>query len=150
MLIVKEKNLIINKIRIKITWRRKSMLYFGKRILKKLSKSTTFWKVQDHCHYKGTYIGAAHSICNFKFNVPNEIHVCFHNSSSYDYHFIIKEWTNKFKGQFECLGKNTEKYKTYFVLIEREVTKIDKDGNESVFTISYKIKFIESARFMAS
>ena len=150
MLIVKEKNLTINKIRIKITWRRKSMLYFGKRILKKLSKSTNFWKVQDHCHYKGKYIGASHSICNFKFNVPNEIHICFHNGSSYDYHFIIKEWTNEFKGQFECLGKNTEKYKTYFVLIEREVTKIDKDGNESVFTISYKIKFIESARFMAS
>ena len=46
--------------------------------------------------------------------------------------------------------KNTEKYKTYFVLIEREVTKIDKDGNESVFTLSYKTKFIESARFTVS
>ena len=30
------------------------------------------------------------------------------------------------------------------------MTKIDKDGNESVITISYKIKFIDSARFMAS
>ena len=30
------------------------------------------------------------------------------------------------------------------------MTKIDKDGNESVVTISYKIKFIDSARFMAS
>ena len=29
------------------------------------------------------------------------------------------------------------------------MTKIDKDGNESVVTISYKIKFIDSARFMA-
>ena len=28
--------------------------------------------------------------------------------------------------------------------------KIDKDGNESVIAISYKIKFIDSARFMAS
>ena len=28
--------------------------------------------------------------------------------------------------------------------------KINKDGNESVATISYKIKFINSARFMAS
>ena len=28
--------------------------------------------------------------------------------------------------------------------------KIDKDGNESVVTICYKIKLIDSARFMAS
>ena len=31
-----------------------------------------------------------------------------------------------------------------------EVTKIDKDGNENVISISYKIKFIDSARFMAT
>ena len=35
-------------------------------------------------------------------------------------------------------------------ITEEEVTKIDKDGNESVAAISYKIKFIDSARFMAS
>ena len=34
--------------------------------------------------------------------------------------------------------------------VEKEVTKIDKDGNESVVTISYKIKFINSARFMVT
>ena len=33
--------------------------------------------------------------------------------------------------------------------IEKEVTEINKDGNESVAIISYKIKFIDSARFMA-
>ena len=45
-------------------------------------------------------------------------------------------------------GENTEKCKTFSIPIEKEVTKIDKDGNESVVTISYKIKFIDSARFM--
>ena len=30
------------------------------------------------------------------------------------------------------------------------MTKIDKEGNESVATISYKLKFIDSARFMAT
>ena len=62
----------------------------------------------------------------------------FHNSSNYDYHFIIKELANKFEGQFECLGENTEKYKTFSIAIEKEVTNIDKDGNESVANISYK------------
>ena len=34
--------------------------------------------------------------------------------------------------------------------IEKEISKIDKGGNKSVVTISYKIKFIDSARFMAT
>ena len=58
--------------------------------------------------------------------------------------------TNDFEGQFERLGENTEKYKTFSILIEKEVSTIDKDGNESVVTTSYKIKFFNSARFMAS
>ena len=54
-----------------------------------------------------------------------------------------------FEGKFECLGENKEKYKTFSVLIKMKITKIDKDGNETVETISYQIKFIDSARFMA-
>ena len=50
----------------------------------------------------------------------------------------------------ECLGENTEKYKKFSVPIEKELTNIDKDGNEIVVTISYKMKFIDSARFMAT
>ena len=36
------------------------------------------------------------------------------------------------------------------VPIKKEVRKIDKDGNGCVVTISYKIKFIDSARFIAT
>ena len=43
---------------------------------------------------------------------------------------------------------NTEKYKTSSILIEKEVTKVDKDVNENVVTMSYEIKFIYSAKFM--
>ena len=68
----------------------------------------------------------------------------------YYYYFIIKELANESEGQFECLGENTEKYKTFSIPTEKEVMIIDKDGNESVVTISYKIEFIDSARFMAS
>ena len=121
-----------------------------KRILKKLSKSINYRKVREHCHYTGKFRRAAHGICNLKFNVPNEIPVAFHNGSNYDYHFIIKELAHEFEGKFECLGKNTEKYKTFSVSIEKEVKEIDKDGDESVVTISYKIKFIDSARFMVT
>ena len=55
-------------------------------------------------------------------------------------HFIIKELTNEFNGKFECLGENTEKHKTFSVSIEKEVIKIDKNGNESVLDTCYKKK----------
>ena len=45
---------------------------------------------------------------------------------------------------------NTEKCKTFSLPIKKEVTNIDKDGNESVVTMSYKTKFIDSVKFIAS
>ena len=120
----------------------------GKRVLQNLSKSINYRKIRDHCHYAEKYRGGAHSI--LKFNVPNEIPIGFHHRSNYDYHFIIKELANEFKGQFECLEEDTEKCKTFSVPVGKEVTNIDEDGNESVETISYEIAFIDSARFMAS
>ena len=71
------------------------------------------YKVRDHCHYTSKYKGAAHNICNLRYKVPKEIPIVFHNGSTYDYHFIIKELVKEFKGNFECLGENTEKYITF-------------------------------------
>ena len=45
--------------------------------------------------------------------MPNEIPVVFPNGSNYDYHFIIKKLANEFEGQFECLGENKRKSKTF-------------------------------------
>ena len=67
----------------------------------------------------------------------------FHNSSTYDYHFIIKELVKEFKGNFECLGENTEKYITFSVSIKKKIENKDLE-------ITYKIKFIDSYRFMSS
>ena len=63
---------------------------------------------------------------------------------------IIKELASEFEGEFECLGENKGKYKTFSVPMKKEIKKISKDGNEIVTTISYKIKFINSSRFIAS
>ena len=71
---------------------------------------TPLTKVRDPCHYTGKYRGAAHDICNLRYKIPKEIPVIFHNGSTYDYHFIIKELAEEFEGEFECLGANTEKY----------------------------------------
>ena len=146
----KEKMLLLTKEKLKSYQDAKLCYICGKRILQHLAKSKNYWKVKDHCHYTGKCRGAAHSICNLRFNIPIEIPVVFHNGSNYDYHFVIKQLANEFEGKFGCLGENTEKYKTFFVPIEKEVTKINKDGSKSVVTISCKIKFIDSARFVAT
>ena len=46
--------------------------------------------------------------------------------------------------------RNTDKYITFTVPIEKEVIKIDKNGGEITTKISYILQFIDSARFMAS
>ena len=66
-----------------------------------------YHKVKDHCHYSGKYRGASHDICNLRYKITKEIPVVFHNGSTYDYHFIIKELAEEFEGEFECLGENT-------------------------------------------
>ena len=67
----------------------------------------------------------------------------FYNGSTYDYHFIVKELVKEFNGNFECLGENTEKYITLSVPIKKKIENKDLE-------ITYKIKFIDSYRFMAS
>ena len=100
------------------------------------------YRVRDHCHYTEKYRGAAHNICNLRYKIPKEIPVVFYNGSTYDYHFIIKELVKEFDGNFECLGENTEEYITFSVPIKK---KIENKNIE----ITYKIKFIDSYRFMS-
>ena len=78
-----------------------------------------------------------------RYKIPKEIPVVFHNGSTYDYHFIIKELAKEFEGNFECLGENIEKYVTFSVLIKKKIDNKDLE-------ITYKIKFIDSYRFMSS
>ena len=114
-------------------------------------------KVRDHCHYTGKYREAAHSICNLRYKVKKEIPVVFHNGSTYDYHFIIKYLAKKFKGHFTCLGENTEKYFTFSVPIKKAINEVtyvynnDNDNdkaNDKAKTVTYRLKFIDSYRFM--
>ena len=101
-----------------------------------------YHKLRDHCNYTGKFRGAAHDICNLRYNIPKEIHVVFHNGSTYDYHFILKDLLIEFEGKFECLRKNREKYITFSVAIKKEL-----DNGK---TITYNLKYIDSFRFMSS
>ena len=125
-------------------------------------------KVRDHCHYTGKYRGAAHSKCDLNYARTKSTRTVFHNGSTYDYHFIIKQIAREFKGNFECLGENTEKYITFSVPI-KEVLDNDNDNyndkrndkgkknskgkkngkaKNKVKTVTYRLRFIDSCRFI--
>ena len=106
-------------------------------------------KGKKYCHHTREYKGAPHSICNLKYSVSKRIPIAFHNESNYDYHFIIKDLAEEHKKQFTCLEENTERYITFSVSIEKEVTRIDKNGEKLTKNISYILQLIDSARFMA-
>ena len=107
----------------------------------KKSEYAFYHRVRDDCHYTGKFRGVAHNICNWRCKVSKAIPVVFHNGTIYDYHFIIKQLVEDFKGQFECLGQNTKIYITFSVPIK-------EDDNSK--KITYKLKFIDSYRFMQS
>ena len=95
-------------------------------------------KVKDHCHYTGKFRGAAHSKCNLNYKVPKEIPIIIHNAS-FNTHFILEQLAKEFKVELNCIGGNMEKYITFSVPIKKEC-----DNG----TVTYKLKFIDSLRFM--
>ena len=124
----------------KIHYNEQEICYICKKEFNKNNEKN--YKVRDHCHYTGKYRGAAHNICNLRYKIPREIPIVFHNGSTYDYHFIIKELLKESDENFECLGENTEKYITFSVPIKKEI-------RNKYIEITYTIKFIDSYRFMA-
>ena len=97
-------------------------------------------KVMDHDHYTGKYRGAAYNICNLRYETQKDIPVVIHNGSNYVFHLIITELTKEFRSDMKCIGANTEKYMSFSVPLK----KLNENGK---FT-TYRLKFIDSARFM--
>ena len=62
---------------------------------KKTTEVKTVWKnykkLRDHCHYTGKYRGAAHSLCNLRYQEQRDIPVILHNGTEYDFHLIIED-----------------------------------------------------------
>ena len=115
---------------------------YSKKIMDKNDKNyINKRKVKDHCHYTGKFRGAAHSKCNLNYKVPKEIPIIIHNAS-YDTHFILEQLAKEFKGELNCIVDNMEKYITFSVPIEKKY-----DNGK---TVTHKLKFIDSFRFMAT
>jgi len=94
--------------------------------------------VRDHCHFSGQFRGAAHNKCNLLFRKPKHVLVIFHNLSGYDSHLFIKN-LGKTQGQIDCIPNNEEKYISF-----------SKSINDENKKFKYKIRFIDSLKFMPS
>ena len=111
----------------------------------------TIWKIKNTGKLEfivGEYRDPTHSISNFKYSIPKKIPIVFQHGSNYDYYFIIKELGDEFKKLFTCLGENTEKYITFTIPTEKEVARIDENGEVIIEHIPYILQSIDSARFM--
>ena len=118
---------------------------FVKRFKNKYFKDKMYHKFSVYSHYTGDYRGAAHSICNLKYSIPTNIPVAFYKGPNYDYHFIVKVLAEEFEKQFTCVGEKTEKYITFTVPIEKEVTKTNKNEERITKNVSYRLQFIDIA-----
>lgn len=103
----------------------------------KIVLSNVSEKVRHHCHFTGKYIGAAHSECNILARRSKIFPVICHNMSKYDLHLFLKNLADV-DGDIDIIPLNKE------VFIS--VTKTIKLG----INHSFKIRFIDSFRFMPS
>ena len=114
--------------------------YCGKRFLDEKDKK------RDFCYYTGKYLGAVHPKC--KSGKPDFIPVVFHNLSSYDSHLFITNLASKINGEkIDCIPNNEQKYISFTKHIVVGGYK-DKDG--ITHPLKFKIRFIDSYKFMAS
>ena len=96
-------------------------------------QKVSYQKSRNNFPYTEKDRKATHSIFNLRYKTPGSTH---------NYYLIIKELAKELEGQIECLGENTQKYITFSVLFEKEL-----DNGK---TITYKLKFIDSFRFMST
>jgi hypothetical protein len=91
--------------------------------------NTTFYKVRDHNHANGKFLGAACNQCNLRRRKPRSLRIFVHNGSRYDFHFIVK-----------ALGKFPDSIKNILVL---------PFNGENFRTISFNcFEFVDTLAFL--
>ena len=109
----KKRNDAINKWRKKFH-REQNVCYICKNRLSTNDNNKRYYKVRDHCHYKGKYTGSAYNICNLRYITRREIPVVFYNGFIYDYHSIIKELAEEIWESIWIVGRKHRKVHNFF------------------------------------
>ena len=104
----------------------------GENIIKiKKIKDKKYHKIRDHCQYTGKY----------KIKCMWKNPTAFYNGSNFDYHFIIKELAEEFDKNY-LFRRNSGKYMTFSVVIEKELGRIYKKGEEMTKNISHNYNLL--------
>ena len=108
-----------------------------------------FTKVRDHCHITGEFRGAAHSLCNFIYQIPSFIPVVFHNLSGYDSHLFIKKLADKNGEDIGCIPMNEEKYISISrqVIVDEYKKKKNRETDKETDKETNKDKKVKVTRF---
>ena len=106
-------------------------------------------KVRDHCHFSGKFRGAAHSLCNFKFQRPKFTPVFFHNLQNYDAHLFVRALgTLDEVLSVACIPNNEEKYISFSLKFELKTERKEvAEGEWKEFVVRHKIRFLDSFKF---
>ena len=85
-------------------------------------------KVRKHCHPSGKFRGAAHEVCNQKYNVPKFFPDVFHNLSGYDSHLFITTLGSS-EEDISCIPNNEENYMSFTkqVVVDKFVNNKGKE-----------------------
>lgn len=104
-------------------------------------------KVRDHCHLTGIKRpGAAHSVCNLNYKIPNFIPVFLHNLKNYDCHLFIKQLASD-KEKIGVIPQTKERY----ISFTKEIRTDKKSNEKGVKTDKFlKLRFLDSFGFMSS
>jgi hypothetical protein len=68
------------------------------------------FKVRDHCHQTGRFIGAAHNSCNLNRKEKALVKIFAHNFSGYDSHLIVEQLHLKCVRDVSVIPKSAEKF----------------------------------------
>ena len=68
------------------------------------------FKVRDHDHITGWFIGVAYCQCNLELPVSFKIPVFFHNFSGYNAHLTVNEFEKQLNREINVIDQNMEKY----------------------------------------
>ena len=117
---------------------------------KKIKFLENVLKVKDYDSYLGKYRGPTHALCNSRYQEQRKIPVMIPNGSNYDFHLIIKELSKKLKSKMNCIGENTETYKTFSVEIQKEVIETNDNNENKTKVKTYRLSFIDSYSFIKS
>lgn len=84
------------------------------------------WKVRDHDHLSGEFLGPCHNSCNLKAQKQYVLPCVFQNLMKYDMHLIIRDLAKEFNGRIDVIAKNSETYVGVIIWLGRvKLTFID-------------------------